>query len=47
MFPKIERFGKWLRCRSLHVTTHIHYMSDEKLFFAWVGKPINAITSHR
>jgi site-specific recombinase XerC len=46
MFPEIECFGKWLRCRSPHATTHVHYTSDVKLFFAWAGKPSNAITLH-
>jgi hypothetical protein len=46
MFPQIERFGKWLRCRSPHATTHAHYTSDVKLFFAWANKPPDAITLH-
>lgn len=46
MFPEIERFNKWLRCRSPHATTHVHYTSDVKLFFAWVDKPPAAITLH-
>jgi site-specific recombinase XerD len=44
MFPEIERFGKWLRCRSPHATTHIHYTSDVKFFFAWAGNPPDAIS---
>jgi len=43
MFPEIERFGKWLRCRSPHATTPVHYTSDVRLFFAWVEKPPDAI----
>jgi Phage integrase, N-terminal SAM-like domain len=46
MFPEIERFNKWLRCRSPHATTHVHYTSDVKLFFAWVDKPPDAMTLH-
>jgi hypothetical protein len=44
MFPELERFNKWLR--SPHATTHVHYTSDVKLFFAWAGKSPNAITCH-
>ncbi len=46
MFPEIEHFGKWLRCHSPHAATHVHYASDLKLFFAWAGKPANAISFH-
>jgi site-specific recombinase XerD len=44
MLPEIERFGKWLRRRSPHATTHIHYTSDLNLFLAWAGKPHDAVT---
>ena len=33
MFPEIERFSKWLRCRSPRATTHVHYTGDVKLLF--------------
>jgi site-specific recombinase XerC len=46
MFPEIERFNKWLRCRSPHATTHVHYTSDVKLFFAWANQSPSAITLH-
>jgi len=46
MSSEIERFIKWLRCRSPHAATHVHYASDLKLFFAWAGKPANAISFH-
>jgi site-specific recombinase XerC len=46
MFPEIERFNKWLRCRSPHTTTHVHYTSDVKLFFAWANQSPSAITCH-
>ena len=46
MFPEIERFDKWLRCRSPHATTHVHYTSDVRLFFAWVDRPPDAMTLH-
>jgi hypothetical protein len=39
MFPEIERFGKWLRCRSPHATTHVHYTSYVRFFFTWADKP--------
>jgi site-specific recombinase XerD len=44
MLPEIERFQKWLRRKNPHASTHIHYVSDVRLFFAWVGKPPSAVT---
>ncbi len=44
MLSEIERFDKWLRRKSPHTTTHIHYTNDLKLFFAWANKPPKAIT---
>jgi hypothetical protein len=46
VFPHIERFSRWLRCRSPHATTHLYYTSDVKLFFAWAGRPPAATTCH-
>ena len=46
MLPEIDRFNKWLRRRSPHASTHIHYTSDLQLFFAWADKPPSAITLH-
>jgi site-specific recombinase XerD len=46
MFPHAQRFEKWLRRRSPHAATPIHYLNDLKLFFAWAGKPPTAITLH-
>jgi site-specific recombinase XerC len=46
MFSEIERFAKWLRCRSPHATTHVHYTSDVRLFFDRAGKPPAAVTLH-
>lgn len=46
MFPEIDHFHKWLRCRSPHTSTHVHYTSDVKLFFAWAGKPPASIILH-
>ena len=46
MFPEIDRFQKWLRCRNPHTSTHVHYTSDVKLLFAWAGKPLASITLH-
>jgi len=44
MLAEIEQFDKWLRRKSPHATTPIHYVSDLKLFFAWANKPPAAIT---
>jgi site-specific recombinase XerD len=44
MLPEIRRFNKWLRRRSPHATTPIHYSSDLKLFFTWADKSPSAIT---
>jgi site-specific recombinase XerD len=38
MLPEIERFQKWLRRKAPHASTHIHYVNDLKLFFAWLEK---------
>jgi hypothetical protein len=46
MFPEIEHFNKWLRCRSPHAATHVHYTNDVKIFFAWATKPPDTITRH-
>jgi site-specific recombinase XerD len=44
MVPEIVQFGKWLRRKSPHASTHIHYSNDLKLFFAWADKPPAEIT---
>jgi site-specific recombinase XerC len=44
MLSEIERFDKWLRRKSPHTTTHLHYTNDLNLFFAWANKPPPAIT---
>ena len=44
MLPEIERFHKWLRRRSPGASTHVHYVSDVNLFFAWLGKPPSQVT---
>ena len=46
MVPEVQRFGKWLRRKNPHATTPVHYLSDLRLFFNWVGKPPDAITLH-
>ena len=46
MIPEIERFHKWLRRKSPHTVTHIHYTSDLSLFFTWVDKPPTEVTLH-
>lgn len=44
MLPEIERFQKWLRRKSPHASTHIHYTNDLKLFFSWIEKAPPEIT---
>jgi site-specific recombinase XerC len=44
MFPEIEQFKKHLWRQSPHTSTHRHYASDLRLFFAWADKPPAAIT---
>jgi site-specific recombinase XerD len=39
MLPEIQRFQKWLRRKAPHASTHIHYVNDLELFFAWLAKP--------
>ena len=46
MFPEIDRFHKWLRCRNPYTSTHVHYTSDIKLFFAWSSKLLAAGVDH-
>jgi site-specific recombinase XerD len=43
MLPEIERFQKWLRRKAPLAATHIHYVNDLELFFAWVDKPPNDV----
>jgi site-specific recombinase XerC len=44
MLPEIEKFQKWLRRKSPHASTHIHYVSDVRLFFAWASKSPGEVT---
>ncbi|MBE7549479.1 MAG: tyrosine-type recombinase/integrase [Anaerolineales bacterium] len=44
MFPEFEQFKKHLWRQRRHTSTHRHYASDLRLFFAWVNKPLAAIT---
>ncbi len=46
MLAEVVRFSKWLRRRSPHATTVVHYTNDLELFFAWGDKPCEAITLH-
>lgn len=39
MLPEIELFVSWLRQKSPGASTAVHYGSDLKLFFTWLGKP--------
>lgn len=43
MFPEIEKFGKWLRRKRQHTTTHRHYAGDLRLFFAWAVETLIAL----
>ncbi|MCA9951832.1 MAG: tyrosine-type recombinase/integrase [Anaerolineales bacterium] len=44
MLTEIHQFQQWLRRRSPHSSTHIHYVSDLKLFFNWLSKPCAQVT---
>jgi site-specific recombinase XerD len=44
MLPEIEQFQKWLRRRAPQTSTHIHYINDLELFFAWASKQVAEIT---
>lgn len=44
MLLEVARFSKWLRRRSPHTTTPIHYTNDLDLFFRWIHKPPHEIT---
>jgi len=44
MLSEIERFDKWLRRKSPHTATRIHYVSDSNCFSTGSKKPPNAIT---
>jgi len=44
MHKEITQFTRWLRCKHLHTSTHIHYGSDLRLFFAWANKPPDEIS---
>lgn len=38
MLTEVTKFNKWLRRKSPHTSTHIHYTSDLQLFFTWAKK---------
>jgi len=44
MLVEIEQFAKWLRRKSPHTSTAVHYTNDLELFFAWADKPPDQIT---
>ena len=46
MLSEIVRFNKWLRRKSPHATTHIHYTNDLELFFTWADKVPPDVTLH-
>ncbi len=39
MVSEIEEFQAWLRRKAPQASTAVHYGSDLKLFFMWLGKP--------
>ena len=45
MLAEIARFQQWLRRRSPHASTHIHYANDVELFFNWCDKAIGEVTA--
>ena len=42
MYPAIERFQAWRQCQATQASTHRHYASDVRLFFAWLERPPEA-----
>jgi integrase/recombinase XerD len=44
MLPEVQRFHKWLRRKSPHSSTPLHYCSDLCLFFAWLDKSPSQVT---
>ncbi len=40
MRTEITKFTRWLRCKKPLTSTHIHYASDLRLFFAWVTESL-------
>jgi len=42
MLSEIEQFQKWLRRKSPHSSTHIHYLSDLEQFFKWLS-PLKSV----
>lgn len=44
MLSEVEEFQKWLRRKAPQSSTHIHYASDLKKFFAWASKPSREVT---
>ncbi len=44
MYKEATQFTRWLQCKHPHTSTHIHYASDLRLFFAWANKPPDEIT---
>jgi site-specific recombinase XerD len=47
MLAEVDRFHKWLRRKSPHTSTALHYTSDVQLFFHWADQPPAAITLHQ
>jgi site-specific recombinase XerD len=38
MLTEVTKFNKWLRRKSPHTSTHLHYTNDLRLFFSWAKK---------
>ncbi|MCB8989818.1 MAG: tyrosine-type recombinase/integrase [Ardenticatenaceae bacterium] len=45
MLAEIARFQQWLRRRSPHASTHIHYANDVELFFNWCDKAVAEVSA--
>lgn len=45
MLAEIARFQQWLRRRSPHASTHVHYANDVELFFNCCDKAVAEVTA--
>ena len=46
MYSELTQFSDWLTCQYNNSSTRKHYISDLVLFFSWIKKPPEAITSY-
>ena len=44
MLLEITQYQQWLRRRSPHASTYVHYGNDLTLFFQWLDKPVAEVT---